>query len=427
MESSVRRAYTNNFSYKQMLREKGYGFGILIKTVRTVPKPTEASYSMKDPFENNRASTTNGRSFHFHVPNLSPPARPLSPRRPPQLVVAASPRIPPLNARRRTAWIGPPSLHSARPRPAAAPPPAAARRHGPAADPPPRRPPPPIPPHNARHPPSYGSDRAAAAPLRPDPVRQPRPPSSHRPAPPIAADSFPSTPAARCRTARIGPPSLRSAPTPSSRRPVSPVAAPLRPDPVRPVPRSAPTRAANAALTLTRPARPPPPSPPAAAMPSCVFVMAPKKTPKGRSGFFGVRVKPFGNFGVEFSDAGRRWWLGTYPTSHEAACASGVAVWRAVRPKEHLNFPEIESQADAEMLVPQHPKYVQAKLKHCWKRDVEAKKKGVKKEDKAGPSTVIPIESSSEDRGDSDEEDEGCDDPDKDEFWEQFRSSDDEE
>ena len=75
----------------------------------------------------------------------------------------------------------------------------------------------------------------------------------------------------------------------------------------------------------------------------------------------------------------------------------------------------------------EHPKYVQAKLKHYWKRDVEAKKKGVKKEDKAGPSTVIPIESSSEDRGDSDEEDEGCDDPDKDEFWEQFHSSDDEE
>jgi hypothetical protein len=36
---------------------------------------------------------------------------------------------------------------------------------------------------------------------------------------------------------------------------------------------------------------------------------------------------------------------------------------------------------------------------------------------------VIPIESSSEDWGDSEEEEEGCDDPDKDEFWEQFRSS----
>jgi hypothetical protein len=55
---------------------------------------------------------------------------------------------------------------------------------------------------------------------------------------------------------------------------------------------------------------------------------------------------------VEFSDAGHRWWLGTYPTSHEAARAYDVAVWHAGRPKEHLNFPEIESRADAEMLVP---------------------------------------------------------------------------
>ncbi|KAE8794219.1 hypothetical protein D1007_31100 [Hordeum vulgare] len=49
------------------------------------------------------------------------------------------------------------------------------------------------------------------------------------------------------------------------------------------------------------------------------------------------------------------------------------------------------------------------------------------KEAHADPSTVIPIESSDEDWDDSDKEDEGCEDPDKDEFWEQFRNSDDEE
>ncbi|XBI06974.1 hypothetical protein VPH35_134936 [Triticum aestivum] len=195
--------------------------------------------------------------------------------------------------------------------------------------------------------------------------------------------------------------------------------------------------------------------------------MAPKKTPKGKSVFFDVRAKPSGNFGVDFSDVGRRWWLGTYPTADEAARAYNMAVWRAGRPKTDLNFPEVESQAVAELLVPQgirmeempvkkakkrpavvvapgesdeaamarfareHPQYVQAELEHYWKRDVEAKKKGVKKEDEAGPSTVIPIESSDEDWGDSEEEEEeeeeGCDDPTKDEFWEQFRSSDDEE
>ena len=44
---------------------------------------------------------------------------------------------------------------------------------------------------------------------------------------------------------------------------------------------------------------------------------------------------------------------------------------------------------------------------------------------------MIPIESSSEedwaDFSDEEEEEEGCDDLEKDEFWEQFRSSDDEE
>ena len=73
----------------------------------------------------------------------------------------------------------------------------------------------------------------------------------------------------------------------------------------------------------------------------------------------------------------------------------------------------------------EHPEYVQAELEHYWKCDVEAKKKGVKKEDEAGPSTVIPIESSSEeDWADFSEEEEGCDDPTKEEFWAQFRSSD---
>ncbi|KAF6991125.1 hypothetical protein CFC21_008241 [Triticum aestivum] len=194
--------------------------------------------------------------------------------------------------------------------------------------------------------------------------------------------------------------------------------------------------------------------------------MVPKKKLKGKSGFFGVRQKPSGNWGVEFTDAGRRWWIGTYPSAHEAARTYGVAVWRAERPRSHLNFPKIESRAVAEMLVPQginmkeitmtkkktkkpsvvvsvgetdeeamarfareHSEYIQAEMEHYWKREPEQKQKGPKKEDEAGPSTVIPIESSSEeDWADysEEEEEEGCDDPTKDEFWEQFRSSDEE-
>ncbi|XBI39270.1 hypothetical protein VPH35_124079 [Triticum aestivum] len=146
--------------------------------------------------------------------------------------------------------------------------------------------------------------------------------------------------------------------------------------------------------------------------------MAPKKTPKGKSGFFGVRQKPSGNFGVEFSDARRRWWIGTYPSAHEATRTYDVAVWRAERPREHLNFPEIESRAEAEMLVPQgikmkeiptkkkpsvvvsagetdeeamarfareHPEYIQAELEYYWKREAEQKKKGRRRRTRSVP------------------------------------------
>ncbi|KAE8790729.1 hypothetical protein D1007_34936 [Hordeum vulgare] len=74
---------------------------------------------------------------------------------------------------------------------------------------------------------------------------------------------------------------------------------------------------------------------------------------------------------------------------------------------------------EAEMLV----------LQGIKMKEITTKNKTTKKEDEAGPSTVIPIESSSEeDWADfSEEEEEVCDDPEKEELWEQFRSSDDEE
>ncbi|XP_020169049.1 ethylene-responsive transcription factor RAP2-3-like [Aegilops tauschii subsp. strangulata] len=96
--------------------------------------------------------------------------------------------------------------------------------------------------------------------------------------------------------------------------------------------------------------------------------MAPKKTPKGKSGFVGVRAKPSGNFGVEFSDAGRRWWLGTYPTADEAARAYDVAVRHAGRPKTDLNFPDVETRAVAEWLVPQGIQMKEMRVKMAKKR-----------------------------------------------------------
>ncbi|KAE8777237.1 AP2-containing protein [Hordeum vulgare] len=68
----------------------------------------------------------------------------------------------------------------------------------------------------------------------------------------------------------------------------------------------------------------------------------------------------------------------------------------------------------------EHPKYVQAEQELFWKRDVEQKDE--EEEDEAGPLTVIPIESLEEDWGDSNEEDEGCDDTIKDRFWTSSRA-----
>ncbi|KAE8808667.1 ap2-containing protein [Hordeum vulgare] len=136
--------------------------------------------------------------------------------------------------------------------------------------------------------------------------------------------------------------------------------------------------------------------------------MASKKTPKGKFGFFGVRAKPSGNFRVEFSDVDRRWWLGTYPTVDEA----GIRMEEMSAKKEKKRSavvvaPSESDKAAMARFAREHTQYIQAELEHYGKRNVDAKKKGVNKEDEADPSTVIPIESPDEDWDDS----EGCDDP----------------
>ncbi|XBI13036.1 hypothetical protein VPH35_139830 [Triticum aestivum] len=96
------------------------------------------------------------------------------------------------------------------------------------------------------------------------------------------------------------------------------------------------------------------------------------------------------------------------------------------KPSVVVSAGETDEEAMARF-AQEHPEYVQAELEYYWKREAEQKKKGPKKEDEDGPSTVIPIESSfEEDWADFSEEEEGCDDPTKEEFWEQFRSSDEE-
>ncbi|XBI90612.1 hypothetical protein VPH35_028194 [Triticum aestivum] len=96
------------------------------------------------------------------------------------------------------------------------------------------------------------------------------------------------------------------------------------------------------------------------------------------------------------------------------------------KPSVVVNAGETDEEAMTRF-AREHPEYIHAELEYYRKREAEQKKK----EDEAGPSTVIPIVSSSEedwaDFSEEEEEEEGCDDLEKEEFWAQFRSSDDEE
>nr|BDI54534.1 ethylene-responsive transcription factor 2-like [Triticum aestivum] len=229
----------------------------------------------------------------------------------------------------------------------------------------------------------------------------------------------------------------------------------------RPKPSATAPHVAAAAATQIRRARlrPPPPRPHAAAAPP--LSDGAEEDAEGQVGLLRREAEALRQLGCGVLRCRKALVDGTYPSAHEAARSYDVAVWRAERPRSQLNFPKIETRAEAKMIVPkginmkeitmkkkktkkpsvvvsvgetdeevmarfsrEHPEYVQAELEYYWKREAEQKKKGPKKEDEASPSTVIPIESSSEEdwadfseEEEEEEEEEWCDDPAKEDFW----------
>ncbi|XP_020154734.1 ethylene-responsive transcription factor ERF084-like [Aegilops tauschii subsp. strangulata] len=124
--------------------------------------------------------------------------------------------------------------------------------------------------------------------------------------------------------------------------------------------------------------------------------MPPKKLMKGKTGFFGVRAKPSGHFSMKFTDVGHRFWLGSYPTAHEAARAYDVAGIRMEEiPKKKANKrPAIViGPRDSDEAAMANLEYVQAEQEYFWKHDAEQKEE----EEEAAPSMVVPVESSEED------------------------------
>ena len=79
------------------------------------------------------------------------------------------------------------------------------------------------------------------------------------------------------------------------------------------------------------------------------FALPPKS--KSKTGFFGVRKKLSGDFGAEFQCDGYRYWIGMFESVDMAAHVYDIAAWRFGRPRHVMNFPEIETQVDVELIV----------------------------------------------------------------------------
>ncbi|XP_020194465.1 uncharacterized protein [Aegilops tauschii subsp. strangulata] len=64
----------------------------------------------------------------------------------------------------------------------------------------------------------------------------------------------------------------------------------------------------------------------------------------GASDFRGVRERRSGAFSSEIWFRKKRLILGTFDTAEEAARAHDAAVWRLLRPRRDMNFPDVSSQ-----------------------------------------------------------------------------------
>ena len=74
--------------------------------------------------------------------------------------------------------------------------------------------------------------------------------------------------------------------------------------------------------------------------------------PRSSSGFRGVRLRPSGVYYAEIRSGDTRLGLGTFETTHEAACAYDAAVWRLGKPWAQMNFSNAWTREQAQDLAP---------------------------------------------------------------------------
>nr|XP_051211611.1 ethylene-responsive transcription factor 5-like [Lolium perenne] len=81
--------------------------------------------------------------------------------------------------------------------------------------------------------------------------------------------------------------------------------------------------------------------------------MPPRRRPP--SGYHGVRARPSGRFDAENRSGEERIRLGTFDTAHEAARAYDAVAWRLGRSRRAMNFHDVFTREQAEMLAPPPP------------------------------------------------------------------------
>jgi hypothetical protein len=76
---------------------------------------------------------------------------------------------------------------------------------------------------------------------------------------------------------------------------------------------------------------------------------------RSSSGYRGVRARPNGTFYAEIRSGEERIGLGTFETAHEAARVYDAVAWRLGHPQRSINFDDVTTRAQAEMLAPPPP------------------------------------------------------------------------
>jgi hypothetical protein len=74
--------------------------------------------------------------------------------------------------------------------------------------------------------------------------------------------------------------------------------------------------------------------------------------PIGLPGFHGVRWRLYNTWAPELTAGGERIWLGTFNNPEEALHAYDATYRRFGHERDYLNFPEVQSQEEAEFLAP---------------------------------------------------------------------------